>query len=741
VAISTRAEGTWVSGGTTQNTSPAFPSGYTPIVGDLGIVVSVWKQYDVSATINEGWTEIFDGTGGSTANGNGAGSVRLFVAYKIFTSTTQAAPTITRSGAISPSGSVMVVLQKAGTEAWDVDDISAATEQAMGTTAMSHVCTTTQGITSGDWIFALTGVGDDSGTFTRATTAISGGPTWSGDRVEYPSGHLTTTDGNDLAADLIYRVASSTVATGQSITVTATLSAAERVGSVLFRVRAKTPTQTSVAEVSLASASTPTERTNHYIGIRGRITGGIGATLRAALYEGANNRSGDLETPLLTTSLADYMLHIPDASAANITDYSNLGVRFWGYDAYAGAATVFEVDQVWLALPEGVAAPTGTLASTAPNPTAAFTASQAIPGTFASTSPTPTSSWTGLVANPVTGTFDSTSPSPTAAFTAAETFTGSFASTAPTPSSDWTGIVANPVSGTFASTAPSPTSAWTASEAIPGTFAGTAPSPTSAWTASESIPGTLASTVAGPTSAWTGDVLNPITGTFAATAPFPSADFTGLHVEPVTGTFASTAPFPSADFAGGQVEPITGTLAGTAPTPSSSFAGLETITGTLAGSSSPASAAFTGSESIPGVLASTAPTPSGSFTGAETITGTLAATAPSPSSSWTGAQAENVTGTLAGTAPTPSSDWSGLVTAEVTGILAATAPSPFASFEAPPYDWSLGVVTIDSLLGSVSMPAPILASVTMSSPDLGAVTLDDETGVVTLEPELAGVVS
>jgi hypothetical protein len=353
VAISTRAEGTWASTSTTQNTQIAFPAGYTPIVGDLAILVSVWKAFGTTATVDQGWTEIFDGTGGSTAAGNGTGSVRLYVAYKILTSTTQTAPTITRSAAPAPAASAMIILQKASTEAWDIDDISAATEQAMGTTAMSHVCTTTQGINSGDWIFALTGVGDDSAAFTRATTAISGGPTWSGNVVEYPSGHLTTADSNDLAADLIYRVASSTVATGQSITVTATLTAAERVGSVLFRVRAKAATQTSVAEVSLGAAATPTVNTDHTIRVRARVTSGIGATLRAALYEGANNRSGDLETPVLTTSLADYALSIPEASAANITDYSNLGIRFWGYDAFAGAATVFEVDRIWLTVPEG----------------------------------------------------------------------------------------------------------------------------------------------------------------------------------------------------------------------------------------------------------------------------------------------------------------------------------------------------------------------------------------------------
>lgn len=350
MAISQRAAGTWASHGTTQNVQVPFPTGYTPIVGDLAIVVGSWKAFGTTATVDQGWSEILDVTGGSTAAGNGTGSVRLYVAYKVLKSTAEVAPTISRSAAPAPGAGVMVVFQKAATEAWDVAALSAATEQAMGSTAMSHVCTTTAAIASGDLVFALTGVGDNSGTFTRATTAISGGPTWSGNVVEYPSSHLSTTDSNDMAADLVYRVASSAVASGQSITVTATLSAAERVGSVLFRVRVKAATATAVAEVSLAPGSTPSERTHHTLHARARVTSGVG-TLRMALYEGANNRSGDLETSLLTTSLADYTLPIADASAANITDYSNLSIRFWGYDAFAGAATVFEVDQVWLEAP------------------------------------------------------------------------------------------------------------------------------------------------------------------------------------------------------------------------------------------------------------------------------------------------------------------------------------------------------------------------------------------------------
>lgn len=127
-----------------------------------------------------------------------------------------------------------------------------------------------------------------------------------------------------------------------------------------------TPTSTSVARVSLASASTPSTRTKHYLHIRARVTSAYGVmpTMRVALYEGSTNRSGDLETSALTTTLAEYVLPISDANAANITSYSDLEVRFWGYSA-GGFPATFEVDSIYLELPAGSGGGSGTLAADA----------------------------------------------------------------------------------------------------------------------------------------------------------------------------------------------------------------------------------------------------------------------------------------------------------------------------------------------------------------------------------------
>jgi len=120
------------------------------------------------------------------------------------------------------------------------------------------------------------------------------------------------------------------------------------------------PTSTSVAEVGLDNGTgTPATQTSHSIKVRARTTSGAG-TLKAALYEGTTNRSGDLESSALTTSLADYTLAISDANAANITDYTNLSIRLWGYAA-GGGSIAFEVDQVWLEAPAAAGATAWTL--------------------------------------------------------------------------------------------------------------------------------------------------------------------------------------------------------------------------------------------------------------------------------------------------------------------------------------------------------------------------------------------
>ena len=111
----------------------------------------------------------------------------------------------------------------------------------------------------------------------------------------------------------------------------------------------KLPKATSVGRISLAPGGSPVTRTEHEIKVLARVTGGAG-TIRVALYEGATNRSGDLESAALTGSLVEYTIPIPDANADDITNYSDLEIRFWGYSA-AGDAATFEIDKLWLEIP------------------------------------------------------------------------------------------------------------------------------------------------------------------------------------------------------------------------------------------------------------------------------------------------------------------------------------------------------------------------------------------------------
>jgi hypothetical protein len=76
-----------------------------------------------------------------------------------------------------------------------------------------------------------------------------------------------------------------------------------------------------------------------------------------ALYEGENNRSGNLSTPL-TNVLADYEVAIGDTEAATITSYENLEIRWWGV-AISGATT-FHVDNIGLSVPDVSGPETGS---------------------------------------------------------------------------------------------------------------------------------------------------------------------------------------------------------------------------------------------------------------------------------------------------------------------------------------------------------------------------------------------
>jgi len=127
-------------------------------------------------------------------------------------------------------------------------------------------------------------------------------------------------------------------------------------GAVSRSVLQRLPTATAVARLSLGNGGVPTSRTLHTIKVRARVTVSTGTTkLKVALYEGATNRSGDLITSTLTTSLALYTLAISNVNAAAITDYSNLEIRFWGEST--GDSSNIEIADIWLETPLAAESP------------------------------------------------------------------------------------------------------------------------------------------------------------------------------------------------------------------------------------------------------------------------------------------------------------------------------------------------------------------------------------------------
>lgn len=140
-----------------------------------------------------------------------------------------------------------------------------------------------------------------------------------------------------------------------AVTVAPSTTTAARYVSLSFGLKAAVlvAKQTGVAQISLASLNDPGTDERHAIHTRARVTAGTLGRIRAALYQGATNISGDLEIELdLTTTLTEYILPIAAASVASITDYSNLEIRVWGYTAGGGTAVNYEIDQLWLEVPK-----------------------------------------------------------------------------------------------------------------------------------------------------------------------------------------------------------------------------------------------------------------------------------------------------------------------------------------------------------------------------------------------------
>lgn len=324
---------------TATRTFPAL-SGLTKNAGDLLIAIIV--AYQTSTGTNaafSGWS------GGFTEFHDSATSTTLAIgmAYKWSDGTETAAPTVTQAGTITGDAS-MILLSIPGAHTTTPPE---AGSRASGTTAGADPASfDPAGWASEDtlWISVIgNGMTNASGSWT-GTDATA--PTNFTNRVDTNAADTSTI--GDVEAAVSFRQQN---ASAQDVAAAPGDLSNARNAAVVIAVRPLPPPKsTSVARVSLGSYGEPSTRTAHSIKVRARTTSGSTGVLKAALYEGANDRSGELTSSALTNSLADYTLSIPDASAANITSYSDLEIRFWGYDPNGGAL-VFEVADLYLEVP------------------------------------------------------------------------------------------------------------------------------------------------------------------------------------------------------------------------------------------------------------------------------------------------------------------------------------------------------------------------------------------------------
>lgn len=220
--IALKTAGTWArmvtDGGTV-----AIPG--SPAAGDRMFLFGSWKTYTVTADPGVDWTLIDDFSDGTTAAGNGTGSVHNAVWYRDWQSG-DAAPVIDYSAAPS-EGHWVIMLWRIIGETWGAP--TAAHVGYGGASASFSFGLTSLSIEDDSAVMALVGFRDDTSVMTRSATSIThsaGSVTWDGDYIESPATHFSSTTGLDVCGDLGHRYVV-TGGSGITIDVTGTISAAE----------------------------------------------------------------------------------------------------------------------------------------------------------------------------------------------------------------------------------------------------------------------------------------------------------------------------------------------------------------------------------------------------------------------------------------------------------------------------------------------------------------------------------
>lgn len=249
MAVTHRATGTWTE--LTADGAVGIPAGAT--AGDRMFLFAAWKDFSITAQV-AGWTEITEFADGAVAQGNGTGSMKVGCWYKDH-SGSESNPTLDFSASPNIAAACIIVFQLSAGEQWDTPTFVTAALSWTTTSTTTNASSTTT-VPDGSVVLNVVGFRDDSATLTRGNSGVdaASGVTFNGNYVETPATHHSTTNGNDMAADLGYRL----VTTGGSnitLRATGTLSAAET-GASLWVLQDSVDEQSSASASSLSSSST-----------------------------------------------------------------------------------------------------------------------------------------------------------------------------------------------------------------------------------------------------------------------------------------------------------------------------------------------------------------------------------------------------------------------------------------------------------------------------------------------------
>ena len=255
MTVSFRAAGSWENGATGLTADEVLSVPAAQVTGDMMLAIGCWKDFAITAQIS-GWTELIEQADGTTGTGNGLGSMKIGVWYKIATSDTEADPTLDFSTTTGLLGEGTIVVFSKSEANWLTPvALQAAWTSSGGPATISAGSTTT--IPSGGAVIGIAAIRDDSATFTRGNSDIddAGGlVTWNGNYTEQPATHASTTTGNDMAADAGYRLVT-TGASGVTLRQSIQALSAAETGNLVWVVLGDAPNPSGTGAVTTAATT------------------------------------------------------------------------------------------------------------------------------------------------------------------------------------------------------------------------------------------------------------------------------------------------------------------------------------------------------------------------------------------------------------------------------------------------------------------------------------------------------